>query len=124
MDGEVLRFVIPSDDHTIFVTGISKQTTEEELFDMLSVYGPLYKVKIVEKEKSRSLTKVRFAFAKFYSLQHAKEAASEMKGIILHGSILNVKFSTSKVYDAEGSAKFHPLPIEKWFKSFLSFLQI
>eukprot|EP01126_Amoeba_proteus_P032543 TRINITY_DN3171_c0_g1_i15.p2 TRINITY_DN3171_c0_g1~~TRINITY_DN3171_c0_g1_i15.p2 ORF type:complete len:139 (-),score=34.05 TRINITY_DN3171_c0_g1_i15:628-999(-) len=97
MDGEVLRFVIPSDDHTIFVTGISKQTTEEELFDMLSVYGPLYKVKIVEKEKSRSLTKVRFAFAKFYSLQHAKEAASEMKGIILHGSILNVKYESPQL---------------------------
>uniref|UniRef100_A0A8C6CL81 RRM domain-containing protein n=1 Tax=Moschus moschiferus TaxID=68415 RepID=A0A8C6CL81_MOSMO len=74
--------------------GLSLYTTERDLREVFSKYGPIANVSIVYDQQSRRSR--GFAFVYFENVDDAKEAKERAKGMELDGHRIRVDFSIMK----------------------------
>lgn len=43
LEPEIIGFFVPKDDRTVLITNFSAKTSEDDLFEIVSQYGPVYK---------------------------------------------------------------------------------
>jgi hypothetical protein len=126
LGAEIIRFISPGEDTTVFLTNLALRTTEDDLFHVVRKFGPIYKLSIVEKEKDSDGTPVlqRFAFVKYYSVRHANNCAKLPKPIKLHGNRLIAKMATPKKTDknVQNAIMEYDLTIDKSVELINSFL--
>ncbi|KAM9851044.1 transformer-2 protein homolog beta [Aulostomus maculatus] len=84
----------PDPNCCLGVFGLSLYTTERDLRDVFSKYGPLADVSIVYDQQSRRSR--GFAFVYFESTHDAKEAKERANGMELDGRTIRVDFSITK----------------------------
>ncbi|KAK2355599.1 RNA-binding motif protein, Y chromosome, family 1 member B [Trifolium repens] len=70
-------------EHEIFVGGLDREATEEDLRKVFQRIGEVVEVRL-HKNSSTNKNKV-YAFVKFSRKEHAKKALSEMKNPVIHG---------------------------------------
>ncbi|CAJ2635722.1 unnamed protein product [Trifolium pratense] len=70
-------------EHEIFVGGLDREATEEDLRKVFQRIGEIVEVRL-HKNSSTNKNKV-YAFVKFASKAHANKALSEMKNPVIHG---------------------------------------
>ncbi|KAJ7953100.1 Heterogeneous nuclear ribonucleoprotein like [Quillaja saponaria] len=70
-------------EHEIFVGGLDRDATEEDLMKVFEKIGEVVEVRL---HKNLSTNKNKgYAFVKFANKEHAKQALSEMKNPVIHG---------------------------------------
>uniref|UniRef100_A0A3Q4HG77 Transformer-2 protein homolog beta n=1 Tax=Neolamprologus brichardi TaxID=32507 RepID=A0A3Q4HG77_NEOBR len=84
----------PDPNCCLGVFGLSLYTTERDLRDVFSKYGPLDDVSIVYDQQSRRSR--GFAFVYFENTDDAKEAKERANGMELDGRTIRVDFSITK----------------------------
>ncbi|GAU37683.1 hypothetical protein TSUD_209720 [Trifolium subterraneum] len=70
-------------EHEIFVGGLDREATEEDLRKVFQRIGEVVEVRL-HKNSSTNKNKV-YAFVEFANKEHAKKALSEMKNPVIHG---------------------------------------
>ncbi|XP_061373720.1 uncharacterized protein LOC133316040 [Gastrolobium bilobum] len=70
-------------EHEIFVGGLDRDATEEDLRKVFQRIGEVVEVRL-HKDSSTNKNK-GYAFVKFANKEHAKKALSEMKNPVIHG---------------------------------------
>ncbi|XP_029972303.1 transformer-2 protein homolog alpha-like isoform X2 [Salarias fasciatus] len=86
--------VNPDPTNCLGVFGLSLYTTERDLRDVFSKYGPLTDVNIVYDQQSRRSR--GFAFVYFENFEDSKEAKEHANGMELDGRQIRVDFSITK----------------------------
>uniref|UniRef100_A0A452FZC9 Transformer-2 protein homolog beta n=1 Tax=Capra hircus TaxID=9925 RepID=A0A452FZC9_CAPHI len=84
----------PDPNCCLGVFGLSLYTTERDLREMFSKYGPIADVSIVYDQQSRRSR--GFAFVYFENVDDAKEAKERANGMELDGCRIRVDFSITK----------------------------
>ncbi|KAM3594406.1 uncharacterized protein V6R79_007275 [Siganus canaliculatus] len=84
----------PDPNSCLGVFGLSLYTTERDLRDVFSKYGPLADVNIVYDQQSRRSR--GFAFVYFENSEDSKEAKERANGMELDGRRIRVDFSITK----------------------------
>nr|XP_033803192.1 transformer-2 protein homolog beta isoform X1 [Geotrypetes seraphini] len=84
----------PDPNCCLGVFGLSLYTTERDLRDVFSKYGPLADVSIVYDQQSRRSR--GFAFVYFENVEDSKEAKERANGMELDGRRIRVDFSITK----------------------------
>uniref|UniRef100_A0A3Q3GCD9 Transformer-2 protein homolog alpha n=2 Tax=Labrus bergylta TaxID=56723 RepID=A0A3Q3GCD9_9LABR len=84
----------PDPNCCLGVFGLSLYTTERDLRDVFSKYGPLADVSIVYDQQSRRSR--GFSFVYFENKEDAKEAKERANGMELDGRRIRVDFSITK----------------------------
>ena len=80
------------DFHTLRVTNVSLDTTEDELGDLFARFGRLTRVKLMVDYRGNG----SFAFISFSSTADALEAKNKLQGYGLHHSILKIDTAVQK----------------------------
>jgi RNA recognition motif-containing protein len=123
---EIIRFISPGEDTTVFLTNLALRTTEDDLFQVVRRFGPIYKLSIVEKEIDSDGTPLlqRFAFVKYYSVRHASDCVRLSKSIKLHGNRLVAKNATPRKTDKniQNATTEYDLTIDKSVELINNFL--
>jgi len=84
--------MIEKDLHTLRVTNISLETTEDELGDLFSRFGQLTRIKLMDDYRGNG----NFAFISFSSKLDALEAMTKLQGYGLNHSILKIDTAVQK----------------------------
>ncbi|KAI1235751.1 hypothetical protein IHE44_0001835 [Lamprotornis superbus] len=84
----------PDPNCCLGVFGLSLYTTERDLREVFSKYGPIADVSIVYDQQSRRSR--GFAFVYFENVEDAKEAKERANGMELDGRRIRVDFSITK----------------------------
>nr|2KXN_B Chain B, Transformer-2 protein homolog beta [Homo sapiens] len=84
----------PDPNCCLGVFGLSLYTTERDLREVFSKYGPIADVSIVYDQQSRRSR--GFAFVYFENVDDAKEAKERANGMELDGRRIRVDFSITK----------------------------
>ncbi|MBN3295188.1 TRA2B protein, partial [Amia calva] len=84
----------PDPNNCLGVFGLSLYTTERDLREVFSKYGPLSDVSIVYDQQSRRSR--GFAFVYFENKEDSKEAKERANGMELDGRRIRVDFSITK----------------------------
>ena len=84
--------MIEKDFHTLRVTNISLETTEDELGDLFSQFGQLTRIKLMNDYRGNG----SFAFISFYSKVDALEAMTKLQSYGLNHSILKIDTAVQK----------------------------
>lgn len=80
------------DFHTLRITNISLETTEDDIGDLFARYGQLTRVKLMTDYRGNG----SFAFISFSSTVDALEAKNQLQGYGLHHSILKIDTAVQK----------------------------
>ena len=80
------------DLHTLRITNVSLETTEDELGDLFAQFGRLTRVKLMVDYRGNG----SFAFISFSSTADALEAKNKLQGYGLHHSILKIDTAVQK----------------------------
>ena len=80
------------DFHTLRVTNVSLETTEDELGNLFSQFGQLTRVKVMVDYRGNG----SFAFISFSSKVNALEAMTKLQGYGLNHSILKIAIAVQK----------------------------
>jgi len=84
--------MIEKDFHTLRVTNVSLETTEDELGDLFSQFGQVTRVKVMVDYRGNG----SFAFISFSSQVNALEAMNKLQGYGLNHSILKIDIAVQK----------------------------
>jgi len=84
--------MIEKDFHTLRITNISLETTEDELGDLFSRFGQLTRIKLMDDYRGNG----SFAFISFSSKLDALEAMTKIQGYGLNHSILKIDTAVQK----------------------------
>ena len=84
--------MIEKDFHTLRVTNISLETTEDELGDLFSQFGQLTRIKLMDDYRGNG----SFAFISFSSKVDALEAMNKLQSYGLNHSILKIDTAVQK----------------------------
>ncbi|TNN25139.1 Transformer-2 beta [Liparis tanakae] len=94
VDSPLLPQANPDPHNCLGVFGLSLYTTERDLREVFSKYGPLTHVNIVYDQQSRRSR--GFAFVYFENCDDSKEAKERANGMELDGRRIRVDFSITK----------------------------
>jgi hypothetical protein len=94
LGGEVLLFQTPSDDSTLFVTRLHKDTTQLELYEAFSPFGLIHDVTIYQSTSEEK--PFNYAFVKYYSCWAAYRAQQQLNQHKFHDLPCKVNFSRKK----------------------------
>uniref|UniRef100_A0A6C0EMJ5 RRM domain-containing protein n=1 Tax=viral metagenome TaxID=1070528 RepID=A0A6C0EMJ5_9ZZZZ len=84
--------ITEKDFHTLRITNVSLETTENELGDLFSRFGQLTRVKLMTDYRGNG----SFAFISFSSKSDALEAKNQLQGYGLNHSILKIDTAVQK----------------------------
>mmetsp|Transcript_11659 Transcript_11659/g.19902 ORF Transcript_11659/g.19902 Transcript_11659/m.19902 type:complete len:605 (-) Transcript_11659:31-1845(-) len=81
----------PASSTNLFITNINPITTEDELYDVFSPFGPLASIKILrpfsEEERSRKTLR---GFVAYLNRKSAERALQQVRGVFIHNCELSV----------------------------------